>query len=385
MKKGIFYTILFFLLFFFNVKVNGQYHLFSNFGESAYIDAKSHIGKPVEYSDSLHQSLQNIFTAIDLRFAINSFGRTPQDKILKYPSYGIGLTHYYLNSDTLGNPYGIYGFFASPFLVNNPKLHFGWELATGFSFNFNKFDLITNPKNDVIGSAINVYFNMSLWAAITMSERLDLLLTSDFTHFSNGTINTPNKGLNLLGGNLGLRYHFQFEEKGNDDFKRKTTATNTFDGFEPYNEFSIWMGIGGKAVLNATYDGPVYLCSSISTDFNHRYGWLGKFGVGADLFYDGSLTADYPNEDNIPHSRFMFIGIHGNHEFIVADFSLATQLGFYVWKGMPAKGSFFIRAALKYDISEHFFFNLSLKSVNGLKADYIETGFGYRIGNWKVK
>jgi len=65
--------------------------------------------------------------------------------------------------------------------------------------------------------------------------------------------------------------------------------------------------------------------------------------------------------------------------------SVGTQVGFYVWKGMPAKGNFYIRAAFKYDISEHFFYNLSLKSANGLKADFIETGFGFRIGNWKIK
>jgi len=379
MKNKTLYIILLFSAFFIRGRLAAQYHLFSNFGESAFVDVKNHTGKPIRYSDSLNYSLQNYFTTIDLRFGINSFGRTPQDEFLKYPNYGVGFTHYYLNSDTLGNPIGIYGFFGSPFLVHNSKLHLGWELAMGFSYNFNKFDLLTNPKNDLIGSNINVYFNMSLWAAIRMSERLDLLLTSDFTHFSNGTVNTPNKGLNLLGGNLGLRYHFQFEEKGNNEFIRKTKATNTFGEFKPYNEFTVWGGLGAKAVLNATYDGPVYLCSSISADFNHRYGWIGKFGVGTDLFYDGSLTADFPNEDNIPRSRFMFVGIHGSHEFIVANISLATQVGFYVWKGMPAKGNFFIRAALRFDITKHLFLNLALKSVNGLKADYIEAGFGVRI------
>jgi len=362
-----------------------RYNLFSNMGSSTFLDAKTHIGKPVKYSDSLNYSLQNLFMAYDVRFGINSFGRTPQDKFLKYPSYGIGFTNYYMNSDTIGNPIGIYGFFASPFLIHNPKIHMGWEIATGFSFNFNKFNIVTNPKNDLIGSNINVYFNMSLWAAFRMSERLDLLITSDFTHFSNGTINTPNKGLNLLGGNMGLRYHFQFEEKGKQDFKRKSKPDKTYESFQPYNEFSFWYGIGGKAILNATYDGPVYLCSSISTDFNHRYGWIGKYGIGTDLFYDGSLTADFPNEENIPRSRFMFVGIHGNHEFMVGDFSLATQVGFYLWKGMHAKGNFYIRAALKYDFTEHFFLNLSLKSVNGLKADYIEMGGGFRFGNWQKK
>ena len=380
MRKRLLYLLLFFLFNVLNKNCQAQrYNLFSNIGESAFLDAKTHIGKPIRYSDSLNYSLNNPFTAIDLRFGINSFGRTPQDEFLKYPNYGIGITHYYMNSDTIGNPIGIYGFFGSPFLVHNSKLHLGWELATGFSYNFNKFDLITNPKNDIIGSDINVYFNMSLWAAFKVSERLDVLLTSDFTHFSNGTINTPNKGLNLLGGNVGMRYHFQFEKKELESFTRKTTADKTFKPFEPYNEILVWMGMGGKAVMNATYDGPVHLCSSVSTDFNHRYGWIGKYGIGADLFFDGSLEADFPNEDNIPVTRFMFVGIHGNHEFIVGNFSLATQVGFYVWKGMHAKGNFYIRAALKYDFTEHFFLNLSLKSVNGLKADYIETGFGYKL------
>jgi len=78
----------------------------------------------------------------------------------------------------------------------------------------------------------------------------------------------------------------------------------------------------------------------------------------------------------------MFVGVHLNHEFVVGDFSLGTQIGTYLWKGMDAKGLYYIRASLRYDVAEHFFINLSLKTANGLKADYIELGMGYRMGNW---
>jgi hypothetical protein len=355
-----------------------HYKLFSHFGRSAFVDAKIHSGKPVVYSDSLYQSLTNTFVAFDFRFGINSFCRMPQDGILKNPKYGLGLTHYRLNSDTLGNPVGFYGFFASPFFVNNRGFQLGFELATGIGFNFNKFDLVTNPKNDIIGASLNVYFNLSLWSALRLNERLDMFTSVDFTHFSNGTTKLPNKGLNLYGGNIGLRYHFQFEEK-KETFRRKNVTDYVIPEFEPYNEIAVWYGIGGKTVYTPTYDGPVYLCSTISAEFNRRYGLIGKFGAGVDLFFDYSLVTDFPGETDIPYSRFMFLGMHFGHEFMVGNFSLAVQSGFYLWKGMKAKGNFFIRAGMKYDVTKHWFINLSLKTLNGFKADYIEVGPGMRI------
>lgn len=375
--KKFLFSILF--LSYFSLSVFGQYNIFSNFGSSTFLDLKTHIGKPVIYSDSLKTSLTNTFWAMDYRFGINSFDRVPQDNIMNFPNYGVGLSHYQMNSDTIGNPIGIYGFYSSPFFLNRKNIKIGFDLSTGVSFNFNTFNLASNPKNDLIGSKLNVYFNLGLWTGIRLTERLDLLSSLDFTHFSNGTMNTPNKGLNLYGGNFGLRYHFQFEEKLNQ-FNRKTTTNRTYEVLKPYNELAFWAAIGGKTILTPTYDGPIYFCSSMSVDLNRRYGWIGKYGIGTDLFYDHSLTADFPNEENIPHTRFTFVGVHANHEFIVGNFALLLQLGTYIWKGMEAKGNFYIRTGLRYDFTNHLFANISLKSANGLKADYIELGLGYRIG-----
>ena len=356
-----------------------HYKLLSHAGRSVFADAKMHVGRPVIYSDSLYRSLLNTYVAIDYRFGINSFCRMPQDSVLKHPKYGIGLTHYWLHSDTLGNPWGVYGFFAAPFFVNKPRFQLGFELASGFSFNFNKFDPLTNPKNDIIGASLNVYFNLSLWSALKLGERLDLFSSVDFTHFSNGTTKLPNKGLNLYGGNLGLRYHFTFE-KDKEAFarKQKGDCRQSFK-FKPHNEIRIWYGLSGKTVYSPDYKAPVYLCSTLSSDFVRRYGRVGAFEAGLDLFFDYSLVTDFPGESGIPYSRFLFLGMHAGHEFNVGNSSLAVQTGFYLLKGMHAKGNFFIRAGLKYEISRNVFINLSLKTLNGLKADYIELGPGYKF------
>jgi hypothetical protein len=357
------------------------YNLFSDFGKSAFVDVKTHAGRPIVYSDSLDQSLRNTFVAIDYRFGINSFNRTPQDELLNYPNYGIGFTHYNMHSDTLGNVQGIYGFFASPLFTIYNRLKIGFEIAAGVSYNFNEFNLITNPKNDLIGSEFNVYFNLGAWYALQVHERLDILASLDFTHFSNGNLNTPNVGINLIGGNLGLRYHFQFLEKRRDDFARIKKSDKRFTKLNPYYEWATYFGLSPKAPTNPPfYDGAMYFCGSISTDVNRRYSWIGKYGVGLDLFYDHSMIRRHRGAGEIDYTKNVFVGIHGNHEFIVGDISLVIQIGTYLYRGTDAKGDFFLRTGLKYDLGERWFANLSLKSQNGMKADYIEAGMGFRVG-----
>lgn len=363
-------------------KAVGQYNsLFENMGESAFIDFQYHRGKPINYSDSLYYSLEKPFEAIDIRFGINSFGRSPQDFILKYPNYGLGFTTYKMGaSDTLGNPLGIYGFFSSP-LLRNHEWTLGWELATGVAWNFKKFDLNTNPKNDLIGSEITVYFNLKALFTLLINERYDLTIGTDFTHFSNGSFTTPNKGMNLYGMDFGLRYHFQYADKALKyrDFRRKVSGENKYGEPKKNIEMATWLGFGAKKLVNKTYSGPSYFCGSLSTDINRNYGFIGKYGVGFDVLYDASMDAFNPRRDTLALHEFTIFGGHLNHEFMVNRFSLSFQVGTYFFKFLNGKGNFFMRTGLKYNLNKSLFINLSLKSANGMIADYIELGGGFRF------
>lgn len=344
-----------------------------------YFELKPHFGVPIIYSDSLSSTLNSPFYATDIRWGIQTDGERLQDQALRFPTYGLGLYHAFLsNPDTLGQPWAVYFFYSGP-IARWKKFSLNYEAALGVAWNFSKFDPVTNNKMDLIGSSVNAYFNGGLNIKYQISQRLDLGAAVDFTHFSNGSMNTPNKGMNLRGGNMFLRYYFNTGDKSTP-FYRAKLIDRDLDKMKKYNVISLSTAIGGKATTARYGSGPIYFASSTVLDYFRAYRYIGKYGAGIDFFYDNSIIEDYPGQEiGSPTSKFAFVGIHLSHELVVSKLSLVTQAGTYLYKGTPAKGWFFFRLNLRYNFTEKIYFSTSLKTANGFKADYIETGFGYNI------
>lgn len=343
------------------------------------IEFKSHYGSPIIYSDSLSSTLNTPFYAVDLRWGMQTNGEHNQDQFLNFPNYGFGLYHAFLNNpDTLGRPWAVYYFYSGP-IVRRNKLSLNYEIALGIAWNFSKFDPFTNNKMDLIGSDVNAYFNIAINLKYQISSRLDIGAAMDFTHFSNGAMNTPNKGMNLIGSNVFLRYSFINGGK-EDPFRRAEMTEKDFPKMKKYNVVSISSAIGGKATTAQYGTGPIYFASSTIIDYFRAYHYIGKYGAGLDLFYDNSLSEDYRGQElSTPTNKYAFIGIHLSHELVISKFSVVTQAGSYIYKGTPAKGWFFFRLDLRYNFNKKFYAGIALKTANGFKADYIETGLGYNI------
>ncbi len=345
-----------------------------------FIEIKPHSGIPIIYSDSLTSTLNQPFGAIDFRWGVQTNGKKIQDQFLGFPTYGLGIYHAFLsNPDTLGRPYALYFFYSGP-IFRWKRLSSNYDLAFGVAWNFSKFDPITNNKMDLIGSNINAFFNGSVNLRYQLNNRFDFGGSMDFTHFSNGSLNTPNKGMNLRGGNVFLTYYFNRAGEGAGNFKRTELNYKAFPKMKKYNVISFTTTIGGKATRAKYGTGPIYFVSSTVADYFRAYSYIGKYGAGLDLFYDNSISEDYPNQElNTPTSKYSFIGIHLSHEIVISKASFVAQAGTYLYKGTPAKGWFFFRLNLRYSFTQKLYFSISLKTANGLKADYIETGLGYNF------
>lgn len=75
----------------------------------------------------------------------------------------------------------------------------------GLSYFTNKFDALTNPENLLIGSHLNLNFQLGTY--LTFQEPINTLKVGlNLIHYSNGAINYPNRGLNLV--NLSVAYQF---------------------------------------------------------------------------------------------------------------------------------------------------------------------------------
>jgi hypothetical protein len=344
-----------------------------------FFEIKPHFGQPIIYSDSLTSTLNKSFFAGDLRWGVQTNGERNQDQFLAFPTYGIGVYHAYLNSpDTLGRPWAAYFFYSAP-IFRGQRFTLGYEAALGVAWNFSKFDPETNNKNDLIGSAVNAYFNGGLFIKYRLSNRLDLGAAVDFTHFSNGAMQTPNKGMNLRGGNISLAYHFNPASANLGEPQRAELVKENLDKIQKSNEINFKVAIGGKATTKEYGTGPIYFASAYVLDFRRRYSWIGKYGAGLDLIYDSSISEDYEGEENTPHSKYMFLGIHLGHELIISNLSVVTQAGTYLYKGTPAKGWFFFRLQLNYHFLPNWSASIALKTANGFKADFIEFGLGHRF------
>ena len=368
---GKFFSLFVLVLFVFTGALNAQ----KSHPKHFYIQTQAFYGTPIIYSDSLDKTLQNPFYAGSLRFGVQSDGEIVNNQLLGFPKYGIGVFHTQLNKDTLGSPWAAYMFTTIPIIRNN-KFLIELDLATGLGWHFNKYDSITNNQNDLIGSDVTAYFSVGTNASYRISDRLLLDIGVELIHFSNGNIQTPNKGMNLYAAHMGLSYLFNMPKSEN--FEYASLTKETIKPIAKYNELDFTFNIGGKATNHKYGMGPKYPVYDFTLNFYRRYNWIGKYGGGIDIIYDSSLKEDY-STSNVTTSKLMFVGITVAHELCLSKFALQTQIGTYLYKGTPAKGAFYFRVGLKYYILDRYYLNVTLKTANGFKADFIEFGMGYSL------
>ena len=344
--------------------------------EYYFAQTRAFYGTPVVYSDSLTtEELSRKFFGNDFRLGVQANGERVKDQYLGFQQYGFGIMRLNMRNDIIGNPWATYAFFNAP-IIRKGKFQLDYDVAFGVAWNFHKFDYKTNPRNDLVGSDITVVFTVGTKAVYRISDRFMLDIGAELIHFSNGKIQTPNKGMNLYAAHIGLGYYFQ--RKTNKQYWQAEILKKKNPEFKKNNEITLTYSISGKAT-NETYGlGPRYFVSSFNIDFYRRYGEIGKFGGGIDYIYDLSLMEDFNTPQ--PLNRFMFIGLHISHELLVSKISFITHIGTYAHKGMEAKGNFYFRVGMKYYATKNIYANITLKTANGFKADFIEFGMGYRIG-----
>ncbi|MCD4737165.1 MAG: acyloxyacyl hydrolase [Bacteroidales bacterium] len=359
-----------------------------NSGHFNYIELKFHAGSHPNTSKYIEELLAAGYKALEIRVGTQGTGRKPWQRVHNYPQYGVGFFLANLGPNQLdtivGTPSGIFGYIGIPWIRKN-RFRLNTDLSAGLSYDFEPYDAETNPYNDVIGSWMNVYFNLNLVAYWQISERLDISLGWALSHFSNGRWRTPNKGMNLMGYNVGLAYNFN-PFRGYERFKdpeaelpvRPEFIREPIPALEKYSEIRVMGSVGtsttsGDPAVNEA--GPRYFNSSWYGEFSRRFWWRGNYTAGLDFFFDGSLVEGY----NKPHDQVSFFekttyGAHIGHDLLIERFTLITQIGFYIYKETEERGSYYIRAGGRMALNDRWNIHVCLKTMNGGIADWIEWG-----------
>lgn len=357
------------------------FELDPNFGKFRFLQIIAHSGAHIYTGESLEEILEGGYGALEVRVGWQTKGEHPWEAPYKNMAYGIGWYSGAIGDpEILGNPNALYAFADFP-LTFGRRTNQRMTGAVGLSYDLNPYDGESNPVNDAIGSNVCVYFNVGYGWTTQLNREMDLLYGIDFTHFSNGRTYTPNLGLNMFGIHLGLQYRWNAMQKeiDADPFTRrllpvrpqapkaaKSTRLNE-------DHFHLYYAAG--TVQNNEQAGTAdrYFTSTIVAEYQYQFTSMHAVAGGLDLFYDGSLAPKYPE-----NSDWLILGIHAGYDFMFYKFSIRAQMGTYLTDDR-GKGAFWLRPALKYDVTDHLYAQLGLKTFAGAAADWVEYGIGVRL------
>lgn len=250
----------------------------------------------------------------------------------------------------LGNIATIYATFTRPIYRNN-RWMFDYSLGTGLGYGKHKYSRGNNIDNELTGSRFLIYFTGGLHATYRFADDWGMMAGVEFYHHSNGALNRPNKGVNIVGPVVGLRYMPYWKELKNKEMGSKEAFQKRF-----YANFTL--GVGGKT-LNEDWqltqfqtppDSPdyrtgrfrFYMAYSLQTDLMYRYARRWASGIGADLFY-GTYADRVRDIETIQQSTFKIqhskvspwsFGLALKHQVYYHNLSVAMSLGYYLYRQM---------------------------------------------------
>lgn len=354
-----------------------------------YIEVRTHAGfHAYTGNDGLDEFLATGYGAIEARVGWQPFSKDHWASQYGYPSYGFGVYSGFVGSPQIfGKPNALYGFINFRTKDDTNRNVFSIEPALGLTYNLEKYDSVENPLNNAIGARMAVYFNLKFGWEYKWTREMDLTYGFDATHFSNGRLYTPNYGLNMIGIHLGLRYHYNpNQRKILDDvyanngllpvrFKRPKKTPNT-KVTENANSLNVYGAISSVQSYADQGTDRRFNAYSAVLEYQHKFNNMHGVTAGFDYFFDGSLIQDFPNQPKKRHH----VAVHGGYDFMFYNFTITGHLGVYLNEN-PTKPFYFFRPALRYDVTKRFYAQVGLKA-RGFAADWVEFGVGFRPFKW---
>ncbi len=325
-----------------------------------------------------------------VRIARQTTGTRLWQQLYGYPEYGIGFySAQFRNTPNLGNPFAFYGFFNAPFFRIN-KLSLNYELGLGFAFNWKHYDPFTNPGNIAISADGSVYIDAGLNLKYPVGKRFELGFGYSFTHFSNGRLKLPNKGLNTGAAKITLGYNLY-----------RNPIQLLIQERPKYKDHYEWIISEYGGVQNVIYLGtdvdvltgmkginlPVY---GISNTFNREIDYKSKIGFGFTVGYNGSQNSQIMvesgklDEQETSFARHLSLSIYPSYELVIDKLSVIIQPGFYIYRKQTTNmsPSFYQRIGVKYHFLKNTFAGVSLRASKFHISEFIEWTVGYSI-NWR--
>lgn len=337
--------------------------------ENYYCEYRSGFGFVIPHHIEL-QDLQTHFAISEFSIGYLSYGKSRWESIYEFPRLGLSFWYSgFNNSSYIGTAYALQPYISFS-LIGKPSSRLCFRLAFGVGYLTKTYDPVTNYKNIAIGSHYNAAINFKFEYQHQISDRLVGNAAVDFQHFSNGSMKTPNYGLNCPSMSIGMMYHIH---RTNSFLKKKLLPelySYEFDG-KKYATISLtyYMGFKDQSFSN----GDVLMANAIAVDFLKAINFKHKLGVGFD--FSRYMPLNLESEELV----LLKYGINGAWHMSLWTISFDFNLGVDLYKRNDVYlGTMYEKLAFKYHFDSGLYTYFGLKANYG-RADFISFGVGYDL------
>lgn len=328
-----------------------------------------HYGVILPHHKSIKYLTKDRLSAVEVNFGILPSNSRSWVSLYNRPEIGLGLYHTNLgNDDVLGNATAVYPYI-NFHLKEGVRWDFDLQIGMGIAYTDKPFHKTSNYTNIAIGSNFNAFFKFMGTANYALAPKWRINSGIGFCHISNGAIKLPNKGLNMLTGNVGIQYYWNGKKPRKHYYKIEKQKLD--------NEFSIVWSHGAKQV--SEIDEHKYYSTSLSCNYGIGINAKQRIGFGVDFFYDKSANRGHWDFDPQTGFKDRFSqAIILTHDLVIQRFSIIANIGVYTLYETSPEHPIYSRLGLRYQITKNIVSNISLKAHLG-KADFIEWGIGYKF------
>ena len=317
------------------------------------------------------------FPAFEISLQKATYGKRRWEAEYAYPIVGVNLWYSGLGGfPELGSAFAIYPTINFPIVSNNDQ-SLNFRLGVGLGYLTNSFDRIDNYKNFAIGSRLNIVASLFFEYRRKVSKMLTLSAGFGLTHFSNGSMKTPNYGLNITTASVGITSYLSNPNRSLDKKILPELYPFEFDG-RKYLSIDFAVAVAYKDMTQQY--GKNFFVMAAFANIMARVSYKSKFGIGLDLTHDASdklkLERRYVEVTN--DFELTKLGVNVAYELVIDRLSFLFNAGVYLTGMERSEGDIYQRLTLKYFITNKLFANMALSAHLG-RAEYVGFGLGYRL------
>lgn len=293
-------------------------------------------------------------------------------KRMKYPSMGVLFSlSDFNNPQQLGYALHLATYVGIPIRkFKRSKLEF--RIGAGMTYGTKKFDLNDNRQNNLYSTNFSGLGYLRLMYMREISKNIQLAAGGGLIHFSNGSFQLPNLGVNIFSGNIGLFYFLKEQEKPK---KKERSFIPEADGRKYF--LNITAGIGFKETLpvNGKKYGVYTMIVGVERKTQSISSWLLSLDFNRNTSLKSELNFFYPNQTFENDYR---VAIMPGYALRAGRLYALGQLGVYVYSPIEAPRPYYQKLGLRYQLLEKIYFGLNMKAHGGV-ADFVEYVITYQI------